>query len=81
VGPVLRKEATRFPSWFQQEVRELARVSRKLRREREPSMYGDEESGIPPDELYYREDAEEALKQAKYVYSVVKKLIESAGFK
>jgi len=78
VGPVLRKEASRFPIWFQKEVRKLAQISRKLRREREPSMYGDEESGTPPDELYFREDAEEALNQAKYVHSMVKKLFESA---
>jgi len=79
VGPVLRREAAGFPGWFQREIGELARISRKLRREREPSMYGDEESGTPPDELYYREDAEEALEQAKRVHSIVRKLVESAG--
>ncbi|MEM3132496.1 MAG: HEPN domain-containing protein, partial [Sulfolobales archaeon] len=52
VGPVLKREAQRFPEWFQVEIPALARISRKLRRERELSMYGDEESGIPPDELY-----------------------------
>ncbi|MEM0326662.1 MAG: hypothetical protein QW123_04750 [Desulfurococcaceae archaeon] len=39
-------------------------------------MYGDEESGIPPDELYDRFDAEEALNYALKVYSVVLKLIQ-----
>ncbi|MEM0218358.1 MAG: HEPN domain-containing protein [Desulfurococcaceae archaeon] len=76
VGPVLKKEAQRFPEWFQAEIPELARISRKLRRERELSMYGDEESGIPPDELYDRFDAEEALNYALKVYSVVLKLIQ-----
>ena len=57
VGPTLRKEANRFPQWFRNLVSRLARISRKLRREREPSMYGDEESGVPPDELYDEEDA------------------------
>jgi HEPN domain-containing protein len=42
VGPVLRREAGRFPEWFRDEIPRLARTSRKLRREREPSMYGDE---------------------------------------
>ncbi len=37
-------------------------------------MYGDEEAGIPPDELYYREDAEEALDWAQYVAGNVVKL-------
>ncbi|MEL9998116.1 MAG: HEPN domain-containing protein [Sulfolobales archaeon] len=50
VGPALKKEAPK-----------LARISRKIRREREPSLYGDEESKVPPDELYSVEDAEEAL--------------------
>lgn len=76
VGPVLRREAQRFPEWFQAEIPALARISRKLRREREPSMYGDEESGIPPDELYDRSDAEEALDHASKVYSIVIKLIQ-----
>lgn len=76
VGPVLKREATRFPQWFQQEVNKLARISRKLRREREPSMYGDEESGTPPNGIYDREDAEEALKYAEYVYTLVSKLFQ-----
>ena len=75
VGPVLRKNAERFPEWFQKEIPRLARISRRLRREREPSVYGDEEMGVPPDELYFREDAEEALEMAEYTYRVVSKLI------
>lgn len=39
-------------------------------------MYGDEESGTPPDELYDRSDAEEALNYALNVYSIVLKLIQ-----
>lgn len=76
VGPVLKREAQRFPEWFQVEIPALARISRKLRREREPSMYGDEESGTPPDELYDRSDAEEALNYASNVYNIVLKLIQ-----
>lgn len=77
VGPILRREKHRFPEWFQAEIPSLARISRILRREREPSMYGDEEAGLPPNELYDRTDAEEALKYAEYVYSVVVKLLHS----
>jgi len=47
VGPVLRASAERFPEWFREEIPRLARISRKLRREREPSLYGDEETGSP----------------------------------
>ena len=62
VGPVLVELSDRFPQWFRERIPELARISRRLRRGREPSMYGDEESGVPPDELYGPEDAEEAYR-------------------
>jgi HEPN domain-containing protein len=74
VGAVLRREVERFPRWFGGEVPKLARISRKLRREREPAMYGDEESGLPPNELYDEEDAKEALQWARYVSQDVSKL-------
>ncbi len=77
VGPILRREASRFPQWFQEEIPRIARISRRLRREREPSMYGDEESGVPPDMLYDREDGDEALRFAEHVYSAVSKLFQS----
>ncbi|MEM0006484.1 MAG: HEPN domain-containing protein [Ignisphaera sp.] len=76
VGPVLRREANRFPEWFQAEIPILARIPRKLRREREISIYGDEESGVSPDELYDRFNAEEVLGYALQVYSTVLKLIQ-----
>lgn len=79
VGPILRREAKRFPGWFREEIPFLARVSRRLRREREPAMYGDEELGIPPEELYDRVDAEEALQLARKVFGLALKLFKEAG--
>jgi len=76
VGAVLKREVERFPGWFRSEVPELARISRKLRREREPAMYGDEESGLPPNELYDEEDAREALQWATCVSQLVSKLFK-----
>ncbi len=76
VGPVLRREADMFPDWFKAKIPLLARISRKLRREREPSLYGDEEGGIPPDELYDLEDAKEAIREAEEVYESVRRLME-----
>ncbi|RLE96680.1 MAG: DNA-binding protein [Thermoprotei archaeon] len=76
VGPVLRREAQRFPHWFRRDVAVMARYSRRLRREREPSMYGDEETGLPPEAIYDYEDAREALEMAEYVYERVKKLLD-----
>ena len=51
-------------------------MSRKLRREREASMYGDEETGTPPDQLYSRADAEEALSYAETTLSLCVRLLE-----
>ena len=79
VGPVLKRNSDRFPQWFREKIPRLASISRRLRREREPSMYGDEETGTPPEELYTREDAEEALQSSKEVYEACAKLFRSFG--
>lgn len=77
VGPILKKEKERFPEWFQKCIEELASVSRSLRREREPALYGDEETGVPPEELYARLDAEKALNDADKVLALVIKLFSN----
>ena len=51
------QSSERFPGWFAEAIPRMASISRKLRREREASMYGDEESGLPPEYLYTTEDA------------------------
>jgi HEPN domain-containing protein len=71
VGLILRREKTRFPKSFQEMIDMLAFISRSLRKEREPAMYGDEVTGIPADELYTKYDAEQALKQAEEVLNAV----------
>ncbi len=76
VGPVLVKFQDKFPEWFRQAIPELAAISRWLRREREPSMYGDEELGIPPTQLYTEPYAKKALDGARFVYEHVKKLFD-----
>ncbi|MCD6114153.1 MAG: HEPN domain-containing protein [Thermoprotei archaeon] len=76
VGPVLKRERKRFPKWFSEIIDKLASISRKLRKERELAMYGDEEALIPPEELYTRDDAVEALNYAKYVLENVEKLLK-----
>jgi HEPN domain-containing protein len=75
-GPVLRRERNRFPEWFREHIDEFASISRSLRKERELAMYGDEEAGIPAEELYTRYDAEQALNMAKKVLEYVEKLLQ-----
>lgn len=77
VGYLLRKEKNRFPQWFQEKIDELAYYSRVLRSQREPAMYGDEETGASPEELYSKFDAENAAKMCDSVYEAVKKLINA----
>jgi HEPN domain-containing protein len=38
-------------------------------------MYGDEESKIPPEELYTRFDAEKAIKDAGFVLEIARRLL------
>lgn len=76
VGPVLKREREKFPRWFQENIDELASISRSLRKERELALYGDEETGISPEELYTRSDAEYAIKSADKVFLLVTKLVD-----
>ena len=76
VGDVLIENAERFPKWFADIIQELARISSKLALARGPSMYGDEEQGIPPSELFSEEDAKEALQEARKVYKVCIELVK-----
>ena len=76
VGPIIKKHRDLFPQWFKERVDEIASISRKLRRERESSMYGDEETGTPPDQLYSLMDAKEALEYAKKILSLFKRLLK-----
>lgn len=78
VSPILRREKNRFPQWFQEHLDELVSISRSLRKERELAMYGDEELGVPPEELYTRIDGENAIRSAEKVLTLVEKLFEEA---
>ena len=78
VSPILLEQRKRFPRWFEERIEEISSTSRWLRREREPSMYGDEESGLPPHKLYTKNYAERAFNEAKNVVELVSKLIKEA---
>ena len=79
VGPVLIQFSDRFPGWFRDAIPELAAVSRWLRREREPAMYGDEELGLPPNRIYTEPYARKALEGARMVYEHVAKLLSETA--
>ncbi len=79
VGPILKKERSRFPKWFADLIDEMASTSRALRNERETAMYGDEEAGIPPEDFYTKADAERALEGVEKVTDAVKRLLQEAS--
>jgi len=79
VGPIIRRELDRFPQRFRDEVDFIVSASRRLRNERERSMYGDEETGLPPEELYTRLDAEQALSDALKIRRLVLELLGEAS--
>jgi HEPN domain-containing protein len=75
VGPIIRRERENFPEWFKEHVERIVSISRSLRKERELAMYGDEESKIPPEELYTRFDAEKAIEDAGFVLEIARMLL------
>ena len=77
VGPILKQYTNRYPEPFRSQIPHLASISRLLRAEREISFYGDEESGVPPESLYTKDDAQEAISKARDVLGECQKLIET----
>jgi HEPN domain-containing protein len=67
VSAFLVEHAGRLPAALGSSLERLVSVSRRLRREREVSFYGDEESGAPPDRLYTAGDADQAVADAQMV--------------
>ncbi len=79
VGLVLEMEADRFPVQFRKKLPELRETSEWLARHRGPALYGDEESGIPPGELFTMETALEALERTREVVKASSALVASLG--
>ncbi len=75
VSSVLRENSHKYPGWFAEKIPEMGRVSMELVQKRIPSMYGDD-AGKGPGELFTRQDALEALADARTVYRLVRRLLE-----
>jgi HEPN domain-containing protein len=76
VRELLLEVRERFPRWFAEQVEKFGEISSRLARDRGPSMYGDEERGIPPSELFDREKARAALADAEFVHHACRKLLK-----
>jgi HEPN domain-containing protein len=77
VSVFLIDNAERFPEALTSHLERVVSISRRLRGEREVSFYGDEEVGAPPERLYSSPDAEEALRDARFVVGLCESQVPS----
>lgn len=74
VGPVLLEQAALFPSDLQAKLPELARISKRLRREREFAFYGDID--FVPTREYAEADSQLAIHEATTVVEAARRFID-----
>lgn len=72
----LRENKDSYPEWFAPHVDRLAYISRGLRKDRELSLYGDEALGLPPERVFTRLDADQALEETAFVFDLATRLFE-----
>ncbi|OAG27636.1 HEPN domain-containing protein [Thermodesulfatator autotrophicus] len=74
VGKILLENAELFLEEISTTLPELARISKRLRKERELAFHGDVD--FIPTEEYTREDALQTMEEASLVVEVARKLIK-----
>ncbi|GIX41337.1 MAG: DNA-binding protein [Leptospiraceae bacterium] len=75
VGNLLIEYKDRFDLNIQKNVETLATISKRLRKERELSFYGDID--FIPTESYTEEDAKKCIEDAEFVYNTIKHIFEN----
>lgn len=76
VSPFLKEHGRRFRGRFAEQVDRLADISRRLRKDRELSFYGDDETNTPAEALYSEEHASAALAEARFVLEMAEDFID-----
>ncbi len=79
VSTILFAERQRLPSEVSEKLEELARISSELYDARGPAMYGDEESGTPPEEIFSQDDAARFVQDAESVIKVCRSAFAGLG--
>lgn len=74
VSAILEQNKNVFPRELQNQIKNLAKISRNLRRDREIAFYGLED--LVPSEFYSEEDAEDAMTDAKNVIKITSQYIK-----
>ncbi|MBM4340280.1 MAG: HEPN domain-containing protein [Deltaproteobacteria bacterium] len=75
VSPILLEHQKKFNKLSSTEIKRIAAISKKLRKERELAFYGDID--FIPTEEYTKKDAFEAMKSAQYVVSIAKRMMRN----
>ena len=75
VSDIFPEIRDRLPDWFKAEIDFLQESSKLLFKKREPSLYGEEEILLSPNEVMNRSDAEDATRRAEKTYQLCEKLI------
>lgn len=73
VGGLLVQHRDKYPEDVAREIDRIAGISKRLRKERELSFYGDID--FIPTEEYHPEDAREAIEGANFIVDVARKVI------
>jgi HEPN domain-containing protein len=79
VAEVLRREAARFPAWFQASLDHLAAISTEMAGDRGIAFYGDERQGLGPQELFDEKDARRAAGNLEFVAGVCERLLAESA--
>jgi HEPN domain-containing protein len=77
VGDLLLEHTDKYPDDISKHVEKIASISKRLRKERELSFYGDID--FIPTEEYTITDAQEATEGADFIVAIAKKLIEQTN--
>ncbi len=77
VSDVLIENRGRFPGWFRKRIKFMAETSFYLAAKRELAFYGGEEDFLTPDDVISKDEAERAVKQAREIYKLCRRLLES----
>jgi HEPN domain-containing protein len=75
VSQVLKENEALLPALIRQNLEEVSRISKTLRRDRELSFYGSED--LTPSEFYEQSDADQAKDWAKFIVELVVKSVGS----
>lgn len=73
VGPLVMEHAEKFGNISVKDLKKLAEISKRLRKEREFAFYGDVD--YIPTEEYTADDAKEAITWARFVVDIANKVI------